>query len=322
MLNTNYIWIGTRKTTKWLEPEQDLFGIIKMIDNKELNNETYEINLFCLDEYAHDFCAFFLLNNKRACVYYEGFSRKNTNISILILGIDVFLAEILNHNQQYRKIKLIYTFLREKSFYSEFYFITYRVILKDFLSLIASYFIGGYTIDTNVYPQDNNSVLLNSHKNFKFVKLKSEDNTDNSAFYFVKSLLSNTSTYSLATRVLADARSGRMLYAYQVASLEGSDYLNLNFLIECWLIYSPKRNEVARFALNYYLNEFSVFIKKYDLYGDLIISSLVNALYQLGEEALSEDNNYFLSLRESKSGLAFVPELNLVKRYQNTHKVK
>ena len=34
-MNTNFIWIGARKTTHWSSPEQDLFGIIKLIENKE-----------------------------------------------------------------------------------------------------------------------------------------------------------------------------------------------------------------------------------------------------------------------------------------------
>ena len=48
--------------------------------------------------------------------------------------------------------------------------------------------------------------------------------------------------------------------------------------------------------------------------SNLIISSLANAIYQLGEEEMLDDNNYFISThREANSVLAFVPELNLVK---------
>lgn len=32
----NYIWVGPKKTDNWHNPEQDLIGIIKMIDHKKI----------------------------------------------------------------------------------------------------------------------------------------------------------------------------------------------------------------------------------------------------------------------------------------------
>ena len=318
-MNTNFIWIGARKTTHWSSPEQDLFGIIKLLENKEKNEENYEINLFCLDEYVYEFYYFFYFNKKNTFIYHDGFSRLKINVSILIIGVNVFINEIIKFHPEYTKIRLIFNFLREKSFLSEFHFITYRVILKDFLSLIASYFIGGYTIDTNVYPENNNNISLKSHKKLKFIKLK---NGANSAFYYVRTSYTQSTNVSIATMVLANARKGRMLYASEVDPSIMKDYVSFADLFDCWLLFSPKHDELTKFALEYYLNEFSVTVTENNLYGNLIISSLANAIYQLGEEEMLDDNNYFISTQEANSALAFVPELNLVKKYQNTHKIK
>lgn len=140
-----------------------------------------------------------------------------------------YIKENLISFEFYSKTYLIAEYLLRNGFKNTGNQVRFRVILKDFLSLIVTYNEGEYTLDTNVFPHIKGKVNLLKHNKLKFVKKVERDNGNIFSNYKRKSNLRNK---YLATNYLIGARSSKINFE------DSNDIIFEDGTPECWLMYS------------------------------------------------------------------------------------
>lgn len=91
------------------------------------------------------------------------------------------------------------------------------------------------------------------------------------------------------------------------------EHLNVGLCI------APKYHATIKSALIFYIKHFKLDVHQDQIYAHLIISSIMNGIFALGDYEITNESNYFLA-NELDGSLFLVPDLNLTKRYQGTHK--
>ncbi|WP_397599624.1 hypothetical protein [Silvanigrella sp.] len=179
------------------------------------------------------------------------------------------------------------------------------------MSLCVTYYKGGYTIDTNVFPTEKFVGNFPEYRNFKIVNIKSLGNSGHNYSELYKF------NYFRKTKIVTD-----VMYAQKYNSLPPN---NLKKWVddnqECWLMYSPKQHSSVDCALNAYLSLFNLKTIKTN-YTHLIISAIMTGVYSINNSIEINKSTTFtvnISIINEIASLV-VDELNLEKIYYGTHK--
>ncbi len=295
----NYIWVGSPSSVI-LEhnnnpTNHDVSAVIKMISiiqkSPLIFSKNYQINFWCLDEYEN---------------FYK-FVFKSFSI-VKIFGIQKYLSNKSLIDIKSGKILKIFNLLFSKSQTDSTYKTRYFVIIKDLLSLAVTYYKGGYTLDTNVFPTEKCTADFPILDNFKVVSIDS-DYSDGHVFLLFNKPWCTKKTFT------------HMFFS----SMIKDNYKTKTFMIEnnkeVWLMYSPKKHIGIESSLDFYLSYFDINDIK-NTYNILIISSVMNGIYSIHKnkiKTLPKNEMYFIS--EKKGDYSnYIASLEIYKMYYNTHK--
>ena len=307
MIPLNYIWIGKPSIIYNFTSDStnhDVTGVLKMlkvIENSPGSKGKYIIYFWCLDEYV----SFYIT------VFQKYFKVK-------IIGIRKYLKNKIM-DKRARKILELFEIILLKSISDSSERIKYYVNIKDLLSLAVTYFKGGYTLDTNVFPTEKCIANFPVFDKLRIVMLDNESD----GIAFEESKLNKKTYFNFLNKLKTYKK---ILYHQQMYNfmdtkriVESYNTICLNN-VECWLIYSPKNHSSIKNALDFYLSHFNVHtIKNYYTY--LIITSLINGLYSVyNNNEIESEQNYFIAGINVNHKNSYISSLQVQKKYYNTHK--
>lgn len=347
--NLHYIWIGPpRPQVPGAGLTQDIMGPVLMRNALNSSGDPY-IYFWCEDRYVSHY--------------------KSLLKGITVRGCSAYIAECCSRGYQWlywhkqadqwviSKLGQLYDWSLRQNYKRD------TQNAKNLFAFLILYTWGGYTLDTNIIPESGKKPEFHSYPGLKVPAFLTKGQQLNSlAFQQTTSFWYSHKNWNLPAAVTSScnldfntAVSGAIpnstaLFdmsndaAYSTATLP---------LLECWLMYSPRYNAAAFYALEYYArvlenithyrtNRFHQSEAEVSTYHDMCGAAVIYALSQayiiddvahVGNDILNLSEQSKLSEQFISSGSFFpidsvvgdkitVPELKVTKIYHNTHKYK